>query len=246
MADEECTTTTSRRPAGASLATSDLGFATLEPRASTARPSGLVRPEPATGDVEVVRHHLTQRDRVDADSHDSRTLSGVAGGVLAVVGVYTDGHASGPGPGDDRGQDAAQIPPAIGAVEVQGQRESPGADVDPVKPRHAQDGVEVVECGRGLHHDDHQRLIGSAGEPPDRPSSAWGVTAGGGTLPRRVGVPHPRPNDPPRTHGPMTPQAPRPSGRPTAANSGLRAGTSGTEPAAVIAAATPGRSASVT
>src|SRR3954454_1491954 len=42
----------------------------------------------------------------------------------------------------------------------------------------------------------------------------------------------------------MTPQAPRSSGRPTSANNGLRVRTSGSEPAALIAAATPGSSAS--
>ena len=61
----------------------------------------MIRPRSATGDVEVLCHDHAQRDGVDGDSDDGCAFSGVAGGVLAVVGVHTDGHPSGAGPGND-------------------------------------------------------------------------------------------------------------------------------------------------
>ena len=149
-------------------------------------------------DLQLVAHRVGQDGGVDGGGEDRRALRGVPGRVDAAAGVHPDGHPGRDGARHDRGDDLPHVLAVLVARAPQGQAQVRGPDVDPVEAVHREDGVELVERGRGLQDDQDQRLVRAAGQPPDRPCARRPVPAGGDDLADVVGAAHVRHEHPVR------------------------------------------------
>jgi hypothetical protein len=120
-------------------------------------------------------------------------LLGVPAGLRAPAGgVHPDRLPGRHRPGDDRRDHRLHVL-AVGRVRpAQGVAQVRRADVDAVQTVHGQHRVQVVEGLGGLQHDQDQRLVRPARQPPGGAGAGGPVPAGGDHLADVLGAAHVR------------------------------------------------------